>query len=216
MRLFSEVWVRGKRQATRRGLAIVLGILFVVGVAGAMVLNGEPAGVDDLMRPRTKAEIDSAPGNQAPIQFQAVTLPPIQSADATDWSDEELVVGIAVNDEFRAYRLRTMQIPDRHVVNDIIGGESVSITYCNLFQCIRAFSGDRPDGPLDLKVAGLDNGKGMILGTGGDRYYQGTLEPVAPETSRDFPYSETDYTVTTWREWRAEHPETFTARLGPL
>jgi hypothetical protein len=194
----------------------MLAVLFVVVIAGAMVVNSERSGVGDLVRPRTKAEIEHGATLEAPIQFKGVTLPPTRSAEATDWSDDELVIGVESHHEFRAYRLRTMQTPDRHVVNDIVGGEAVSVTYCNLFQCVRAFSGDTPARPLDLNVAGLDNTKGMILGTGNDRYYQRTLEPISKDVSRKFPYQKTDCTVTTWKEWRAEHPNTRTARLGPL
>lgn len=216
MRLFKRVPERMMRRITRLEVfTVLIGIGLVVIAGTAMLLHEEQSAMAGLMKPPTQADIEHASQVEAPIAFQGVKRPPTRTAEATTWNDDELVIGINVDDEFRAYRLRCMRTPDRHVVNDVVGEKPISVSYCNLYECVRAFSGEPSGEPLNLSVGGLRNDRGMILKVNGKRYYQDTLEPADPETtSTAFPYEETEYSVTTWKLWREAHPDTLTARLG--
>jgi len=52
------------------------------------------------------------------------------AADATWLKDDDIVFGIAVNGEYRAYPRRIMEI--REMVNDTLGGRDLGIPYCTL------------------------------------------------------------------------------------
>lgn len=137
----------------------------------------------------------------------AVRLPPAIAATVADLPDSEEVVGVNADGRFRSYRLAAMgQSPALHVVNDRIGTIPVSVTYCDLRNCIAVFIGVGGD-PLDLREGGLFGGR-MLLRVGESRYLQETLEPPTPSGAPQFPYAAHSWERTTWGAWRRTHPRT--------
>lgn len=76
-----------------------------------------------------------SPENFAPLR--AVPRPPLVSdfetmsaalADAI-LEDDELVVGVEVNGEARAYPINMLTGPDREIINDELGGRAISATW---------------------------------------------------------------------------------------
>ena len=131
----------------------------------------------------------------------------VSSAGAIDdMSDFEFVIGIEINGDTRAYPINVLS---RHeVVNDVVGGTPIAITYCPL--CFTAIVYDRRvDGELlEFGVSGKlimndlvmydrqsDSLWQQILGEGITGRYKGTrLTPVAA-------------TQTTWAQWLEAHPD---------
>lgn len=61
----------------------------------------------------------------------AADNPDVSSAqDATWLKDKDIVFGIGVNGEFRAYPRRIMEV--REMVNDTLSGPHLGIPYCTL------------------------------------------------------------------------------------
>ena len=132
----------------------------------------------------------------------------VTAADAgRAMADEEFVIGLEIEGDVRAYPINVLS---RHeIVNDVVGGTPVAVTYCPL--CFTGIVYDRRvDGEtLEFGVSGklVMNGLVMfdresdslwqqILGEGITGRYKGTrLTPVAA-------------TQTTWAQWRDAHPET--------
>lgn len=130
------------------------------------------------------------PGNSAPA---------ILSRDAAEIDDDEMVAGISVKDRFRAYRLADMITPATHVVNDVIERIPISVTYCNIRNCVRAFTRhNESNEPLDVWVHGLMDGK-MLLSLDGVEFLQ-EAEVV--------PVDRMDVEVTSWKAWKTAHPQT--------
>jgi hypothetical protein len=96
--------------------------------------------------------------------------------------------------------------PSSHVINDVLGGVPVSVTYCDRYHCTRVFTGDTAGDPLDLSVSGVKQG-GLILRAGGHSYLQDSGAPLSPDDPA-FPYLAHDAVVQTWGEWRRAHPDT--------
>lgn len=44
-------------------------------------------------------------------------------------SDDELVLGVVVGDEARAYPINTLTGPQREIINDEVGGRSIAATW---------------------------------------------------------------------------------------
>lgn len=60
--------------------------------------------------------------------FVPLDDPTFLAADETDYfGDEELVLGVEFAGEFRAYPVRMLRY--HHIVNDIVGGEPLLVTY---------------------------------------------------------------------------------------
>jgi hypothetical protein len=113
------------------------------------------------------------------------------------------VLGVVVAGKSRAYLLKALSPETNHVVNDMIQGKPVSVTYCNRTGCARVFTRDSPE-PLDLGVGGYC--EGLLLHVDGELYDQITGRAVSGD--QDIPFSTLPHEVTVWGDWRKDHPET--------
>ena len=70
-------------------------------------------------------------GGPPPDGIPAINAPAFERADQVDWlEDSEAVLSLTVAGETRAYPLRVMTWHE--VVNDVVGGVPVAVTYCPL------------------------------------------------------------------------------------
>ncbi len=148
--------------------------------------------------------------NDGFLAFRApgIDRPSLSKASEVELGDEELIIGISVAGNHRAYRLMGMVEPTDHIVNDVIDGQPVSVTYCNQQDCARAFTGGRAGLPLPLSQGGLGP-DGMMICVGDSEYYQQSLNAARPGvTLAPFPFTPFPLERTTWKEWRARHPDT--------
>ncbi|MEO0388636.1 MAG: DUF3179 domain-containing (seleno)protein, partial [Pseudomonadota bacterium] len=72
----------------------------------------------------------------------AADNPEVSTADAARWlKDSDIVFGIEINGEARAYPRRIMEV--REMVNDTLGGRDLAIPYCTLCGAAQAYFTDR-------------------------------------------------------------------------
>lgn len=116
------------------------------------------------------------------------------------------VIGVSLGNQHRAYALQALFQPDCHVINDWLGNAPVSVTYCDLCDCVRVFTARDRDRPLDIVNAG-GTGRRMWLRVGEHRYWQDSGLPVASDDQTPFPYAEIDHVRTTLPEWLRLHPD---------
>lgn len=131
---------------------------------------------------------------------------------------EELVFGVSLNGEQRAYPLRIM---DWHeMLEDEVGGEPVVLSYCTLCRSGILYSRRDSAGAVHrFGTSGLlyRSNKLMIDGETLSLWSNLTGEAVvgrlagAGASLRNLPL-----TLTTWSEWRRLHPETRVVSLEPL
>jgi hypothetical protein len=60
---------------------------------------------------------------------RAITDPAIVSADQAEVSDDELVIGVEVNGQARAYPINQLTGPNREIINDELGGTAIAATW---------------------------------------------------------------------------------------
>ena len=160
--------------------------------------------------------IDSRPYGKTDTPCDCIPAaddPAVTSAAEATWlKDEDIVFGLAVNGEYRAYPRRILEV--REMVNDTLGGRQLGIPYCSLCGAAQAYFTDRlPDAiarPV-LRTSGLlirsnkvmydlnthslfDTFRGLAV-TGPLAKAGVALTPVAVVTAR-------------WGDWKAAHPET--------
>lgn len=119
-----------KMNAKRTGLlcvALMCGLanlVFFSTAGDAETVNGETAdGVDpaaNLFQPRRVVRA-----------FPAIVMPDVISADrVTDQvRDEELVLGVSINNVARAYPINMLTRPTREIINDKLGGRAIAATW---------------------------------------------------------------------------------------
>jgi hypothetical protein len=152
----------------------------------------------------------------------------VPAAEAAYMLGDELVFGVSVGGEHRAYPRRILSWHE--MANDLVGGEPVTLSFCTLCDSAVLYSGR------------LESGKVLTFGTSGLLYRSnklmvdrvtGTLwsnllgeavigPAAAPGADGDGSAAGgparlevLPLTLTTWAEWRSLHPETTVLALEP-
>ncbi len=182
------------RQTAFAALAIVLALL--VGVAVSQFPMNDESGE----APAVNQPLSSVKEKQSPIQ------------------DSEPVIGVSIGTRHRAYPLADLWAPDRHILNDLFDETPLSVTFCNLDNCVKAFTDNTRSDTLELSNGGANPRKArkMLLIVQGRAFEQDTLLPLDGDTEHPFPYQPVDAIRTTWGKWRAAHPETELRANGQL
>jgi Protein of unknown function (DUF3179) len=146
---------------------------------------------------------------------KSVDLPAIAVSEAVSASDSQLrpdakVIGVSIDDWYRAYPTDALSRARTHVINDFVNGRAFSVAYCDRTDCARLFSASGRSGPLDIAVGGWFNEDGetdMLVRVGSNRYRMKSGIPFNPAAS-PFPYESVEIETTTWHEWFTAHPTT--------
>jgi len=131
-----------------------------------------------------------------------VRLPRIHSATDAQLEAGDEVVGIVVNGRARAYRVQTMAYMMNHVLNDLIDGRPVTVTYCDKSDCVLVLTDDDRAEPLAIDIGGTR--EGLFLFVDGEAYAQKT--GLSATKQQPLPFEKAPFERTTWGEWRRKHP----------
>ncbi|MEJ2188206.1 MAG: DUF3179 domain-containing (seleno)protein, partial [Acidobacteriota bacterium] len=123
------------------------------------------------------------------------------------------VIGLTIGDEVRAYPLRLMRWHE--VVNDVVGGVPIAITYSPLCDSVVVFDRGVGGEVVELGVSGyLYNSNTLLY----DRRLSPDVSPLWLQLDGTVVAEGTEGTsspltfrlesLTTWGEWRDRHPET--------
>ena len=143
----------------------------------------------------------------------AADNPPVISADEATWlDDDDIVFGIEVNGEYRAYPRQIMEV--REMVNDTLGGRDLGIPYCTLCGAAQAyFTDDVPAGverPV-LRTSGLLSRSNKVM------YDLNTFSVfdtflghavTGPLAEKGVQLKQAAVITSDWGSWKAAHPET--------
>lgn len=143
----------------------------------------------------------------------AADNPEVETAEEATWlDDDDIVFGIEVNGEYRAYPRQIMEV--REMVNDTLGGRHLGIPYCTLCGAAQAyFTDNMPDGverPI-LRTSGLlirsnkvmyDITTYSVFDTFLGRAVTGPLAEIGLQLDQ------ASVVTTDWASWREAHPET--------
>jgi hypothetical protein len=135
----------------------------------------------------------------------------IAAADATYLEDDELVFGIDIAGDARAYPLRIL---DWHeMFNDVVGGVPVTLAYCTLCGSGILYDARVPDHdePFVFGSSGFlyRSNKLMYDQATHSLWNQFTGRPVVgPLTGSGIELKVLPVTITSWRDWLAQHPDT--------
>jgi len=144
-------------------------------------------------------------------RFLDFFVPPLSVDEADYLLDTDLVFGVEINGDVRAYPLRIMGWHE--MFNDVIGGVPVALAYCTL--CGSGIL-------YDTRVEGRE--KPFVFGSSGLLYRSNKLmfdretnslwnqysgEPVSgPLVDSGIKLNILPVTITSWESWRTLHPDT--------
>lgn len=135
----------------------------------------------------------------------------IAASEADYLLDDDLVFGVEINGDIRAYPLRIMGWHE--MFNDTIGGVPVALAYCTLCGAGILFETlvEGREKPLVFGSSGLlyRSNKLMFDRETNSLWNQFTGAPVVgPLVQTDIKLKIRPNTITTWADWKAKHPNT--------
>ncbi|MEL6919399.1 MAG: DUF3179 domain-containing (seleno)protein [Pseudomonadota bacterium] len=143
----------------------------------------------------------------------AADNPQVSSADKATWlDDDDIVFGIVISGEARAYPRQIMEV--REMVNDTLGGRDLGIPYCTLCGAAQAYFTDNlPDGverPV-LRTSGLliRSNKVMYDITSMSVFdtFRGNAV-TGPLLEKGIVLEQAAVVTTDWGTWKRTHPDT--------
>ncbi|MEM9717079.1 MAG: DUF3179 domain-containing (seleno)protein [Pseudomonadota bacterium] len=143
----------------------------------------------------------------------AADNPEVTSAEEATWlNDDDVVFGIEVNGETRAYPRQIMEV--REMVNDTLGGRDLGIPYCTLCGAAQAyFTDELPLGterPI-LRTSGLLSRSNKVMYDLNTYSVFDTFLGTAltgPLAEKGIALKQASVVTSTWGAWKAAHPET--------
>ncbi|MGH3680927.1 MAG: DUF3179 domain-containing protein [Natronosporangium sp.] len=150
-------------------------------------------------------------------------IPPIDrpqfvaAADARFPDEDDFVFGLVHRGEVRAYP--QLVLVWHEIVNDVIAGEPVSVTYCPLTGSVVAFTGRARGRPLTFGTTGnLVNSNLLMYDRVTDSEWPQLLGRAIRGPEKGRVLTELPLVWTTWGRWRAAHPDTvvLTTKTGHL
>ena len=133
-------------------------------------------------------------------------------AEATWLDDDDVVFGISVNGEHRAYPRRIMEI--REMINDTLGGRDLGIPYCTLCGAAQAYFTDGLPAGVDRPILRTS---GMLIRSNKVMYDLTTYSVfdtflgkavTGPLAEKGIVLEQAGVVTTTWGDWRKAHPDT--------
>jgi hypothetical protein len=160
----------------------------------------------------TRIRIEEIVSGGVPVAgIPALDDPPSLAGDEAGYLRRgERVFGVLVGGEARAYPLRILSWHE--LLNDVVGGEPITLSFCTLCGSGIVYSGRYGDGEtLTFDTSGLlyRSNKLMLDRQRKVLWSNLTGEPVVGELAVDGPALEMlPATLTTWEDWLARHPRT--------
>lgn len=209
----------GRLRAMRKALGPILAVL----IAGAGVVGYSYWSERSALGGRKYLAHDEADGRAWPEELvhswwpkdrEGIVRPATVAASEARIADDEVVFGVEAGGKARAYQLRAMSAIEQHIVNDMVGGVPVSVLYCDMSDCARAYAGEAGGEPLPIRMAGALDRK-MVVKIDGTFYDQDTGERLEgtnrPANTRaggpPIPFAAQPLVRTTWKEWKRLHPD---------
>ncbi|MEL7114912.1 MAG: DUF3179 domain-containing (seleno)protein [Pseudomonadota bacterium] len=134
------------------------------------------------------------------------------AAEATWLEDDDVIFGIEINGEARAYPRRIMEV--REMVNDTLGGRDLGIPYCTLCGAAQAFFTDgMPEGverPV-LRTSGLLSRSNKVMYDLNTYSVFDTFLGTAltgPLAEKGIELDQATVITTDWGTWKATYPDT--------
>lgn len=150
-----------------------------------------------------RVELDALLNGGVPRDgIPSIDAPEFDTADTTPFKGDEIVVGVVINGEAKAYPYGILNWHE--IVNDTVGGVNVTVSYCPLCDTIVAFE----RGNTTYGISGLLYQSCLVMYDRADDslYAQPWgLGIVGPETNESL--SRIPAIKTTLNSWLAQHPD---------
>ena len=137
----------------------------------------------------------------------AINTPQFTQVKDTDWlDDDDLLLTVSIDGDERAYPTRILVWHE--IVNDTVGGQPLTVTFCPLCGTGMVFSREVGEQTLDFGVSGLLYQSDVLMYDSQTEslWSQLAMQSVSgPLQGKSLQWLNTEHI--SWAAWRAEHPE---------
>ncbi len=133
----------------------------------------------------------------------------LRAADADYLDDDDVIFGIEVNGDFRAYPKRILAWHE--MATDTVGGEDVILVYCTLCGTVILYDAEYKGVKHDIGTSGFLNRSNKLMYDKATQSLWNTLtgEPViGPLADSGIALDYRSVVTTTWGKWKTLHPKT--------
>jgi uncharacterized protein DUF3179 len=124
--------------------------------------------------------------------------PKLVPAAETNLDDKQIVIGVEIDGEARAYLRDAFDDPQKHLVCDKVADVPIAVTHCDRSRCTRVFTQEDPSLPIDIRNGGWRSDDTMELVVNGTRYSQ---------KADNVPLKSLPFVEMTWEQWRRLYPD---------
>ncbi len=182
-------------------LSAALFVAHAAGVAAGPTLNGFDLANASI--PASEIERGGPPRDGIP----AIDAPRfVPAASARELKPTDRVLGLRLEGEARAYPVAILNWHE--VVNDVLGGVPVAVTYCPLCGTGVAYKAEVDGRPLQFGVSGLlYNSDVLLYDRQTESLWSQILSRAVSGPLRDQALTMIALEHTTWADWQARHPD---------
>jgi hypothetical protein len=147
------------------------------------------------------------------VMFHPYTSPSFTDPRSAKVDSEDKVLSVSINGEARAYPIRTMGY--HHIVNDVVGGKPLAVTYCTLCHTGLVWSRTLNGKTLHFRLAGINNGNALMRDEETSSIWQQSTGEAIFGTWKGQHLSLIHSDELTFALWRTEQPDGRVLRPDP-
>lgn len=193
---------------TTKSLAIIGGIAVAAIVAVVVVMNfSAQAPVDQPAGAEAIVPLDQiVGGGPARDGIPSIDNPKFVSANDAGLEDFELVLGLNINGDIRAYPLNILVWHE--IVNDVVGGEPVAVTYCPLCFTNQVFKRTIDGDVVEFGTSGkLYNSNLVMYDRTSESLWSQALGQAIVGEHAGRKLERVPFDVAYWEDWKTLYPE---------
>jgi hypothetical protein len=187
------------------GVVVIAAIVIFAAVAGFFQSGSSPA--DQSNGTKAIVPLDQiVGGGPARDGIPSIDNPKFVSANDAGLEDFELVLGLDINGDVRAYPLNILVWHE--IVNDIVGGEPVVVTYCPLCFTNQVFKRTIDGQVVEFGTSGkLYNSNLVMYDRASESLWSQALGQAIVGEHAGRQLERVPFDVAYWKEWKALYPD---------
>lgn len=191
---------------------IGIGAVAVVAALAAVFLAGgrlsPPSSVDNSSETDSLVPLDKIVSGGPPRDgIPSIDEPKFVQAQQADLQDGDLVLGLEINGDARAYPLDILVWHE--IVNDEVGGEPVAVTYCPLCFTNQVFKRTIEGEVVEFGTSGkLYNSNLVMYDRSTESYWSQALGQAIVGERTGYLLERVPFDVAYWKDWKSINPHT--------
>lgn len=189
----------------------IIAIVAIAVAAGAIFFVAEPqvpAAPMDGEKTRSIVPLNQIVSGGPPRDgIPSIDEPKFVSAQEADLQNGDLVLGLEINGDVRAYPLDILVWHE--IVNDVVGGEPVAVTYCPLCFTNQVFERTVEGEVVEFGTSGkLYNSNLVMYDRSTESYWSQAMGKAIVGERTGYVLERVPFDVAYWEDWKAINPNT--------